>query len=98
MMTTAHSETVTVGKSGQIVRGRRFHHKTNDSTPISFRAEHAQSWQFRHSLQPVSQKIDIVLKNFSAPDPFDIIDRGSQSDRAGDVRRARFETVRRFFE
>src|SRR5437588_7532539 len=98
MMTTAHGETITIRKGGQIVRVRRLHHETNDPSPISLRAEHPQSWQFRHSLQRVSRKIDIVLKNFGAPDSFDVIDRGPQPDRSGDVRCARFKTVRRLLE
>ena len=39
-----------------------------------------------------------MLKNRRASDPLEIIDRGSESDCAGDIWRARFETVRRFFE
>ena len=87
-----------VGERGQIVGVRRVHHKTNDPAPVLLRTKDAQSWQFGHSLQCVFRKIDIVLKNFSASDSFDVIDGSGQSDRACDVRRARFETMRRFFE
>src|ERR1700731_2303320 len=53
MMTTAHGETVTICKRGQIVRVRRVHDKTNDPTTVVLRAEHAQSGQIGHPLQRV---------------------------------------------
>ncbi len=36
-----------------------------------------------------------MRKNRWASDPLEIIDRGCESDRAGDIRRAGFETMRR---
>ena len=39
-----------------------------------------------------------MLKNRRTSDLFEIIDRGRQSDRARDIRRARFESMRRFLE
>ena len=97
-MTAAHGQAITVCKSCQIVRVRRVHDKADYAAAVFCRPNHSQTWNFGHSFQRISGKIDIVLKNFGAPDPFDIIDRRAQSDRAGDIRRARFETVRRFLK
>ena len=98
MMSAANRDPVAVGKGGQIVRMRRGHHKANDSATFLGRSKHAQSGHFGHSLQGVSRKIDIVLKNLGASDSFNVIDCGGQSDRTGDVRRAGFEAVRWLFK
>src|ERR1700720_679825 len=50
MMTTAHGETVTIGKGGEIVRMRRLHHETDDSAAVSLRSNHSQPGQFFHLL------------------------------------------------
>ena len=38
-----------------------------------------------------------MVRDRGTADAFEVIDRGGESDRAGDIRRAGFETVRRFF-
>src|SRR5439155_6399286 len=80
------------------VRMRGAHHKTNDSTAISPRSKDVQSRHIGNSLQRITSKIDIVLKNFGASESFELIDRSRETDSAGNIWRARFETVRRFFE
>src|SRR5207245_9470558 len=74
------------------------HHKANASTAISRRSKDVQSRYIGHALQRISSKIDIVLKNFGASDSFKVIDRSRETDGAGNIWRACFETVRRFFE
>src|SRR5947199_9126256 len=74
------------------------HHKANDSTAISRRSKAVQSRHIGHSLQRITSKIDIVLKNFGASNSFEVIDRSRETDGAGNIWRACFETVRRFFE
>src|SRR2546430_12476774 len=44
------------------------------------------------------RKLRVVLKNCRASDPFDVINRCRESDRACDVGRASFEPMRRFLE
>ena len=43
-------------------------------------------------------ELRVVLENRRASDSLEVIDRRGQTDRAGDVRRAGFESVRRFLE
>src|SRR5215472_8582708 len=44
------------------------------------------------------RKLGVVLENCSASNPFDVINRCRESDRASNVRRPSFEPVRRFLE
>src|SRR5439155_10848988 len=74
------------------------HHKANDSTAISRRPKKGQSSHIGHSLKRITSKIDIMLKNFGASNSFEVIDRSRETDGAGNIWRACFETVRRFFE
>src|SRR5438445_11813800 len=97
MMSTAHRESVAIGKRGQIVRMRRVHDETDYAGAILLWPDYAQSWHFSHSVQCVDRKIDIVRKDFGTSDSFEIIDCGGQSNCAGNVGSARFETMRRFF-
>src|SRR5207244_10736563 len=65
---------------------------------ISRGSKDVQSRYIGHALQRITSKIDIVLKNFGASDSFKVIDRSRETDGAGNIWRACFETVRRFFE
>ena len=53
--------------------------------------------QLRELVVGIRAQFLIVLGDFFAADGVQIIHRGVQADRAGDVRRAGFELVRRFF-
>src|SRR5205085_1060259 len=97
MMTTAHREPVAIRKRRQVVRMRRIHDETDYSRAIFLRSDDAEPFNFSHSIQRIARKIDIVLKDFPTPNSFQIIDRCGETDRAGNVRRAGFETMGRFF-
>jgi len=97
MMTTAHGETVTIRKRGQIVRVRRVHDKLM-TPPRSFIGPITRKPGTRPFPSTRIPQDRHRAENFSASDPFDVIDRRAQPDRSGDVGRAGFETVRRFFE
>src|SRR2546428_8602661 len=78
-------------------RLRRPHHKANAPPAISRRPKEVQPRHIGHSLQRITSKIDIVLKNFGASDSFEVIDRSRETDGACNIWRACFETVRRLF-
>src|SRR4051794_8788535 len=98
MMAAAHGQPVAISERGEIVRMRCLHHETNEPATLSGRSENAQAGQFRETLHRVVGKFDIMFENFRAANPFDVIDRSGETDRARDVWSARFKSVRRLFE
>ena len=98
MMTAAQRQSTLVSESGQVVRMRRVHDETDDRTALLVRTKQAHARAIRPSRSSgVSREFGVVLENRRAPNLLDVIDRGSESDRARDVWRAGFESVRRFF-
>src|SRR5262249_48933462 len=97
MVTAAHCEPVAVRERSEIMRMRCVHDKTDHPSTIFGWSDHSQARQFRHSLERILRKIDIVLKNLGAADSFQIIDCRGETNRAGDIWSAGFKTVRWFF-
>ena len=97
-MAATQSEATLVGKGGQVVRMRRFHDEPDDGAALARWSEDAHPGQFRETFQRVIGQPRIVFEDRGAANAFDVIDRGGESDGAGDVRRAGFETMRRFLK
>ena len=98
MVTAAQSQSVLICESCEVVRMRRVHHETNQSATLFRRPENVHSWQFGKALCRVISQIRVMFENCRASNPFDVIKRRRESDRAGDVRCAGLKSVRRFFE
>src|SRR5207302_2746884 len=77
---------------------RRFHHETYKRATLRRWSEHTYPGQFGKTFHRVASKLGIVRENCGASDPLDVINGGGETDRAGDIRRAGLESVRRFFE
>ena len=92
-------QAVLVGERGQIVRMRGVHHETNQRAAL-VRMARARASRAILPSAPSRSRPDrrVVLENRRAPDSLDVIDGCAEPDRAGDVRRAGFEAVRRFLE
>src|ERR1700730_88151 len=93
MMPAAKRQSVLIGKRGEIMRMRRVHHETNQRTARRSWSEDAHSRQFREAFHGVAGKIDIVFEDCRASDLFNVIDRGSEPDRARDVRCTCFKSL-----
>src|SRR5207237_2126382 len=79
-------------------RMRRFHDEPDDGAALARWSEDAHPGQFRETFQRVIGQPRIVFEDRGAANAFDVIDRGGEADGAGDVRRAGFETMRRFLK
>src|SRR5262249_35822808 len=97
MVTAAHCEPVPVRERSEIVWMRCIHDKTNHTGAIFCWSDHSQARQFCHSLECILRKIDIMPKNLGAADALQVVDGCGQTNRAGDIWRTGFKTVRRFF-
>ena len=98
MMSAAQGQPLLIGESGQVVRMHALHDEADERAAFVLRPEHAHARQFGEPFRGISGQRRIMRKNRRASDPLEIIDRGGKSDRAGDIRRASFETMRRFLE
>src|SRR4051812_33958695 len=76
---------------------RRIHDETDNRSPLSRGAKEAQARQIGHALGGVLSEPGIMLENLRATDLLDVINRGGESDGAGDVGRASLKTVGRLF-
>ena len=98
MVSAAQRQALLVREGCQIVRMRRFHHETNQRATLPGWSENAHARHFREALDRVCGKLRIMRENFGAPDSFDVINRGRESDRAGNIGSARLESMRRLLE
>src|SRR5712691_4063636 len=98
MVSAAQGQSLLVGEGGEIVRMHPVHHESDERAPLLLWPEHAHAGQLREFFGGISGQLRIVRENSRTFDLLEIINRGGESDRAGDVWRARLEAVRRFFE
>ena len=98
MMSAAQRQPVLIGERRQIVRMRRLHDETNDRAALTGGSENTYAGQFGETLDGVAGQLRVVLENSGRARSL----RGNQwrlqPDRAGDIGRARLETMRRFLE
>src|SRR6266496_1844473 len=98
MMPAAQSQSILVGERCEIVWMCCIHYKPDKGAALFGWSENTHSGQFRETLGCIASKVRVVFKNCWASDLLDVLDRGREADRAGDVRCASLKSVRRFFE
>src|SRR5437764_8882491 len=98
MMSTAHRQAILICKRGQIVRVRSIDDKPDQSAPLFPWTKNASSRQVVKAIDCVTRQFRIVFEDSGPADAIDVIHRCAEPDCAGDIRRSRFETVRRFLK
>ena len=96
-MPAAQRHAPLIGHRHDIVRVNVLQEKTHQPGPARFWPEQSDVVQPRKLIVRVGRQVLVVPENVLAPDAVQVIHRGMQSDRTGDVRRAGLELVRRVF-
>ena len=98
MVSATHGQPVLICERREIVWMRGLHHETNKRATVLTWSENTHSRQFSQTFHRITSKMRIMFENCRAADPLDVINRGGEPDRAGDVRCARLKSVGRFLE
>src|SRR5262245_7466314 len=94
MMSASQCQSVLVGKGREIVGMRRFHYKSNERTAFVAWSKNTCPWQFVEAIKCILRQLRVMFKDRRAPDSIQIINRGGKTDRAGDIWRPGFESMR----
>src|ERR1700724_2026336 len=96
MIPAAHRHVMLVEDRGDIVRMHTLEIEGEDAEPPLTGTDQSETGNARQPVDPVTSQSLLMVEDVVAPELLDEVDRGTQTDRTGDVRRPGFEPVRRF--
>ena len=97
-MPGAHRHVVPVEHRRKVVRMNPFEVEGQDAEPALPGADQPQTGDPRQPVDTVAGQRLLVFEDVGAPQPLDEIERGAEPDRAGNVRGAGLEAVRRLLK